>query len=116
LKQAVEENEELLKKLAESGASNVSSEPSQNDDEVNRIELSKIQWRVLDALGRHGSEVTISSLSNDLKLAEAGIWLVIGELEEYGLAYREEEDRDVGIARHAALTTDGLRVFMNSLA
>lgn len=116
LKQVVEEKEDLLKKLAESGASKVSSEPSQSDDGENQIKLSKIQWRVLEALGRHGTDVTISRLSGDLKLAEAGIWLVIGELEDYGLAYREDEDKDFGIARHASLTTDGLRVFMNTLA
>lgn len=115
LKQAVEEKEDLLRKLTEAGAVRASSELSQDGVRVNRIELSKIQWRVLDALGRHGKEVAISTLSTELKLAEAGIWLVIGELEDYGLAYREDEDRDVGISAHAALTHDGLRIFMNSL-
>ncbi len=115
LKQATSENDDLLRRLAEAGANSTSAESSQEDGDLSRIELGKVQWRVLDALGRHGTAVSIPTLSTELRLSEAVIWIVAGELQDIGLVHREDEDSDARVTRHAWLTYDGLRVFMKRL-
>jgi len=115
LKKATSENEDLLRRLAETGAATASTAWSQEEDRVNPIELSKIQWRVLEALGRRGSASTMLVLSRELELPESVIWLIVGELQNVGLAERRDEDRATDTPPHAWLTNDGLRVFMDRL-
>jgi len=115
VKQLTDERDGLLRALADAQVTSIDPSIEPNGTPMESIELGKIHWRVLDALGREGKDVLLSTLSKTLLLGEAGIWLILGELEEFGLVYREDEDNELGLPRYAGLTEDGLRTFMNNV-
>lgn len=115
LKQAVDERDDALKQLNDVRVT--AAEPAMEDkhDGVQEIVLSKLQWRVVDLLGRRGSYVKVSTLATFLELGEAVVWLLLGELEGMGLVRREDHDYETDTPRNAGLTDDGLRLFMSNL-
>jgi hypothetical protein len=115
LKSAVEERDALRKELYDIQTTKIDPTIELEESPTKHIQLSKVQLRVLDAIGRHGNEVPIRILSDQLGLGESVIWFIAGELEDYGLAYVEDDDPDMHLSQRAALTEMGLRVFMSHL-
>ncbi|WP_414485805.1 hypothetical protein ACMGRF_08160 [Stenotrophomonas sp. EMP41] len=129
LKQLVEERDALAEELTTARHVEVtrtmqpeappSSSSSVDPDAVNvkPISLDKSQWQMLDALGRNGSNTSVTTLSGRLSLGDAAIWYIAGQLEDMGLALRGSiTDQLSGEGyRVVSLTDVGLRLFMQSI-
>lgn len=115
LKSAVEERDLLQTELRASRVTVIDPTFESDESEMEHIELGKIHWRVLDALGRQGREVAVPFLSKELNLGDSVIWLIVGELEEAGLAYREDMDPLRDLPQRVALTESGVRLFMSNI-
>lgn len=129
LKQLIEERDALAEELTTARHMEVirpvppeappSSSSSADPDatNVNPIALDKSQRQMLDALGRYGSNTSVTTLSDRLSLGDAAIWYIAGQLEEMGLAVRgSATDRISGEGYGIISLTDaGLRLFMESI-
>lgn len=126
LKQVIEERDALAEEVAARRAASAVETPSSPrppsrpvvlKKNGESIELDRYQWQIVNAVGRSGSNTYVRDLSAQLKIGDAAIWLVAGQLEELGLVSRgtvDDYDSGSGI-RVLSLTDLGLRLFIESL-
>jgi len=115
LKQAVDERDSALKQLNDVRGTVADPVADEEHDGVQEIVLSKLQWRVIDVLGRRGNQVPISTLAGLLELGAAAVGVLLRDLKEMGLVHLEDYDYQTDIPKHAGLTDGGLRLFMSNL-
>jgi len=78
--------------------------------------LSKVQWQLIDSVGRYDGPMPLGVLSAKLSIGAQAAWFAADELSAMGYADpRVSIDQEGRDERYVTLTPDGLRLFMSTL-
>ncbi|MCX3879045.1 hypothetical protein NAH03_16260 [Stenotrophomonas maltophilia] len=123
LRLSIEEKNAITEELS-SARSQLPVESSQTDapTEMDQSKtkypggLSKIQWELIDSVGRYDGAMPLGALSSKLNIGNQATWYTAKQLSSLGFVDpRTSHDQSGREIRHVSLTSDGLKLFMSSL-